>query len=64
MRPVNKGTSPYTPIQEYRDALPYLESRIGIYCSYCGAIIDHAPEIEHVVSKSKAEIRLSGKISC
>lgn len=53
MRPVNKGTSPYTPIQEYRDALPYLESRIGIYCSYCGAIIDHAPEIEHVVSKSK-----------
>ena len=28
MRPVNKGTSPYTPIQEYRDALPYLESRI------------------------------------
>ena len=53
MRPVNKGTSPYTSIQEYRDALPYLESRIGIYCSYCGAIIDHAPEIEHVVSKSK-----------
>lgn len=53
MRPVNKGASPYTSIQEYRDALPYLESRIGIYCSYCGAIIDHAPEIEHVVSKSK-----------
>lgn len=50
---VNKGTSPYTPIQEYRDALPYLESLLGIYCSYCGAIIDHAPEIEHVVSKSK-----------
>ena len=37
MRPVNKGTSPYTSIQEYRDALPYLEERIGIYCSYCGA---------------------------
>lgn len=64
MRPVNKGTSPYTPIQEYRDALPYLESRIGIYCSYCGAIIDHAPEIEQWFPSLRAEIRLSGKISC
>lgn len=53
MRPVNKGASPYTSIREYGDALPYLEERIGIYCSYCGAKIDHAPEIEHVVSKSK-----------
>jgi len=37
MRPVNKGLSPYESIGEYSEALPYLEDRIGIYCSYCGA---------------------------
>lgn len=61
MRPVNKGTSPYESIDKYSEALPYLEDRIGIYCSYCGAKIDHAPEIEHVVSKSKGGDRTEWK---
>lgn len=52
MRPVNKGASPYTTIREYSEALPYLEERIGLYCSYCGMPIIHVPEIEHISSKS------------
>lgn len=53
MRPINKGESPYKKINEYKDALPYLERRIGMYCSYCEFPIPHVPEVEHVVSKSK-----------
>ena len=53
MRPVNKGKSPYKRISNYGDALPYLEERIGAYCSYCGMRINHVPAVEHVVSKSK-----------
>ena len=52
MRPINKGESPYKKINEYKDALPYLERRIGMYCSYCEFPIPHVPEVEHVVSKS------------
>mgnify|MGYP002224548400 CR=1 FL=1 len=33
--------------------MPYLERRIGMYCSYCEFSIPHVPEVEHVVSKSK-----------
>ena len=33
-------------------ALPYLEARLGSYCSYCGMKLDNAPEVEHVASKS------------
>lgn len=53
MRPVNKGESPYESISDYSEALPYLEQRIGLYCSYCELRIDHVPEVEHVSSKSK-----------
>lgn len=53
MRPVNKGVKPYISIDKYADALPYLKKRIGIYCSYCGANIDHVPEVEHIISRSK-----------
>ena len=53
MRPINKGESPYKKINEYKDVLPYLERRIGMYCSYCEFPIPHVPEVEHVVSKSK-----------
>lgn len=38
---------------EYGDALPYLENRIGSYCSYCEFPLNHVPEVEHVVSKKK-----------
>ena len=53
MRPVNKGESPYVTINDYKEALPHLEERIGSYCSYCGFPLVHVPEVEHVVSKSK-----------
>lgn len=54
MRPVNKGDSPYTGISKYGDALPHLEKRIGLYCSYCEYPIFHAPEVEHIISKSRS----------
>lgn len=53
MRPVDKGKSPYEMISKYQDALPYLEEKIGKYCSYCEMPIKHVPEVEHIVSKSK-----------
>ena len=52
MRPVNKGNSPYTTITKYQQALPYLETAIGSYCSYCEMKLDNAPEVEHVAAKS------------
>lgn len=52
MRPVNKGESPYADISNYRDALPYLENRLGAYCSYYGFPLAHVPEVEHIVSKA------------
>ena len=52
MRPVNKGDSPYQKIKSYGDALPYLEKRLGIYCSFCEMRINHVPEVEHVASKT------------
>lgn len=51
MRPVDKGSSPYKTIKKYQDALPYLEEKIGKYCSYCEMPIRHVPEVEHKVSK-------------
>lgn len=53
MRPVNKGESPYEEIADYDEALPYLEERIGLYCSYCEMPVFHVPEVEHVVSKTQ-----------
>lgn len=52
MRPVNKGKSPYLSIKNYEDALPYLEKRLGTYCSYCELPLKHVPEVEHITSKS------------
>ena len=51
MRPVDKGESPYKEIKEYQEALPYLEKKIGLYCSYCEMPINHVPEVEHMISK-------------
>ncbi len=51
MRPVDKGESPYIIIKAYQDALPYLEKKIGLYCSYCEMPINHVPEVEHMVSR-------------
>lgn len=53
MRPVNKGESPYQAIKNYSEALPYLENKLGMYCSYCENPITHVPEVEHIAAKSK-----------
>lgn len=53
MRPVHKGNSPYDSISDYHKAAPFLEERIGSYCSYCELPLYHVPEVEHKVSKSK-----------
>lgn len=57
MRPVNKGTSPKI-FSQYREAAPYLEQRLGRYCSYCEMPLCNAPEVEHI------ESRLSGGAEC
>jgi len=35
MRPVNKGEAPKKKFKEYQEAEPYLEKRLGAYCSFC-----------------------------
>lgn len=52
MRPVDKGNSPYSEIDEYQEAEPYLEKRIGAYCSFCEMPIYNAPAVEHKESKN------------
>lgn len=53
MRPIDKGESPYETIAEYQDAIPHLEKRIGLYCSYCEMPIIHVPEVEHMISRKR-----------
>lgn len=53
MRPVNKGKSPSVNFSKYMDAEPYLEKRLGRYCSYCEMPIFNAPEVEHIEAKSR-----------
>jgi len=57
MRPIDKGASPYQQIREYSLALPYLEERIGCYCSYCEMNIGHVPEVEHIIAKDRGGSR-------
>ena len=47
MRPVDKGKAPDITFNEYQDAEPHLEERIGPYCSYCEFPIKHVPEVDH-----------------
>lgn len=61
MRPVNKGESPYQTIKDYAEAMPYLEKRLGKYCSYCEFPIKHVPEVEHIVSKANGGDRTDWK---
>lgn len=51
MRSVDKGPSP-RPYRNYRDALPDLKNRIGLYCSYCEMEISNEPDVEHVHPKA------------
>lgn len=61
MRPVNKGEAPDVIFKQYQDALPYLEKRIGGYCSFCEFHIQHVPEVEHREAKSQGGEELEWK---
>lgn len=67
MRPVDKGKAPDAVFKKYQDALPYLEKRIGAYCSFCELHIQHVPEIEHREARSQGGEELEWKnllLSC
>lgn len=51
MRPIEKGAAPYESISKYQDAEPYLEQRLGPYCSFCEMRINQALAVEHKESK-------------
>ena len=53
MRPVDKGDAPKVTFKKYQDAEPYLEEKIGAYCSFCEFNIQHVPEVEHKEAKSQ-----------
>ena len=53
MRPVDKGKAPDAEFEKYQDAEPYLEERLGPYCSFCEYPIHHVPEVEHRESKAR-----------
>lgn len=53
MRPVDKGNAPDAKYKKYQDAEPYLEKRLGPYCSFCEYPIHHVPEVEHIESKKR-----------
>ncbi len=53
MRPVNKGDAPDIRFKKYQEAEPYLEKRIGLYCSFCELPLQHVPEVEHKEAKSR-----------
>lgn len=52
MRCVDKGIN-HVAYKKYRDATPYLEARLGSYCSYCEMDISNEPDLEHVRPKTK-----------
>lgn len=52
MRPVDKGDAPYDKISKYQEAEPYLEKRIGAYCSFCEMRVNNALAVEHKESKN------------
>lgn len=52
MRPVRRDTSPHQEdFNDYREALPYLISRLGPYCSYCERNIQAGLAVEHIEPK-------------
>ena len=51
MRPVRRGTSPKINFDPYRDAHPFLISRLGMYCSYCERRICTQLAVEHIQPK-------------
>jgi hypothetical protein len=53
MRPVDKGKAPDHAFKHYQEAEPYLEERLGAYCSFCELPIRHVPEVEHKEAKAR-----------
>ena len=62
MRPVNKGQKP-VEYKHYRDAEPYLEQRLGTYCSFCEMDISHAPKL-NIKRQSREAVRNLNGITC
>jgi uncharacterized protein (TIGR02646 family) len=51
MRPIERGPEPQK-FNHYREAMPYLEHRLGRYCSYCERHFPDGLAVEHVSPKS------------
>jgi uncharacterized protein (TIGR02646 family) len=52
MRPIRRGASPrQADFTNYRDALPDLVSRLGMYCSYCERYVPAQLAVEHIQPK-------------
>lgn len=52
MRPIRRGDSPRSnDFTNYKDAKPFLVSRLGLYCSYCERKIPTLLEVEHIQPK-------------
>jgi uncharacterized protein (TIGR02646 family) len=52
MRPINRRASPQNlDFDNYRDAFPELQSRLGPYCSYCERRIATQLAVEHIQPK-------------
>jgi uncharacterized protein (TIGR02646 family) len=52
MRPIRRGGSPrQSDFANYRDALPDLVSRLGLFCSYCERRIPVQLAVEHIQPK-------------
>ena len=58
MRPVNKGEAPDKKFKDYWELEPYLEKRIGTYCSFCELRLSHVPEVEHKEAKARGGDKL------
>lgn len=52
MRPIDRGLAPSGGFNEYRQAFPELEKRLGSYCSYCERRLETHLAVEHVQAKS------------
>ena len=52
MRPINRRASPRTlDFDNYREAFPELQSRLGPYCSYCERRVATQLAVEHIQPK-------------
>lgn len=52
MRPIRRGASPIEgDFENYKDAKPFLVSRLGLYCSYCERQVPSMLAVEHIQPK-------------